>query len=547
VVFASEEEAVAAASAHTGPIGLICLARSGLLVTSDGIIRGGPGQEKEVSLLGREDKLDRLQAEIADLGAKISAWEQRTAANRQRREEVREKLIGGRGQISILDEDLGHLHARIGLLESRQASGHERLQTISREEDGLTAELQRLTEAETTLLQEAEESGRQKNSSSLRRDELVTSVTVAETQRDELRGVVEELRLAHQGLQAQKEQTESSLTHLRQSMGELAAQRERLGQEIDLAQQERQSLTGQLTTARQELEAGFNERERRRQLVRAAADAIGALHEKTAVWHDRVKEIEDKRSACREKIYQVETELATLAIKQRNLEERIEEQYQGTFAELVAEVDLDPLPRQLERVGDVFQLDQANALLAEAREKFDRLGPVNQLALEEYDTKSERLTFLQQQRGDVQKAKEDLATAITRINRTARKLFSETFEDVRRNYIAVFQTLFEGGRADLELIRTDDPLESQIHIVAQPRGKVVNNVALLSGGERCLTALSLLFAVYLVKPSPFCMLDETTPTSGASCACYGNSPATPSSWWLPTTSSPWRPPTTCTA
>jgi len=79
---------------------------------------------------------------------------------------------------------------------------------------------------------------------------------------------------------------------------------------------------------------------------------------------------------------------------------------------------------------------------------------------------------------------------------------------VRRNYIAVFQTLFKGGRADLKLIRTDDPLESNIQITAQPTGKVVDTVSLLSGGERCLTALSLLFAVYLVKPSPFCMLDE---------------------------------------
>ena len=79
---------------------------------------------------------------------------------------------------------------------------------------------------------------------------------------------------------------------------------------------------------------------------------------------------------------------------------------------------------------------------------------------------------------------------------------------MRRNYIAVFQTLFKGGRADLQLIRTDDPLESNIHVKAQPTGKVIDTVSLLSGGERCLTALSLLFAVYLVKPSPFCMLDE---------------------------------------
>jgi len=101
-----------------------------------------------------------------------------------------------------------------------------------------------------------------------------------------------------------------------------------------------------------------------------------------------------------------------------------------------------------------------------------------------------------------------LTKAIAEINRTARKRFLHTFEEVRRNYIAVFETLFKGGRCDLKLVKTDDPLESDIVVTAQPTGKVIDTVSLLSGGERCLTALSLLFAVYLVKPSPFCMLDE---------------------------------------
>jgi len=147
-------------------------------------------------------------------------------------------------------------------------------------------------------------------------------------------------------------------------------------------------------------------------------------------------------------------------------------------------------------------------LLQSNRDKLSSLGPINHLALEEYEAKNERLLFLEGQREDVEKARVDLSTAIGRINRTAKKMFTDTFEDVRRNFISVFQVLFEGGHADLQLIRTDDPLESNIHILAQPGGKVVNHVSLLSGGERCLTALSLLFAVYLVKPSPFCMLDE---------------------------------------
>jgi len=508
VVFASDEEAVGAALAHEGPVPLVCLSETGLLVTNEGVVRGGRGQAEEVSLLGRGEMLDRLSNQVAGLERRIVAEQERQEANRTSREQVRQELISGRGELSLLEEDLGRLHGEVAELKSRSAAAEKRLAEIEREQATLAAELTQLADEAAASQRELERSGQERSTSTSRRDELQQAVVSLEAERDQAREEVEQLRLVQQGLEGQGREGEATLAHLRENLAELAAQRERLGQEIDLARNERESLTAELTERKAELSQGISERERRQQLVRAAADAIGALHEKTAAWHDRIKEIEEDRARCREAIYEVETELATLDIKRRNLTDRLEEQYHGTFAELVAGYEPEHLPKDLERDGEVFQLDQALELLAVFREKFSHLGPINQLALEEYETKNERLVFLEKQRDDVVKARDDLTTAINRINRTARKLFSDTFEDVRRNYIAVFQTLFEGGRADLELIRTDDPLESNIHIVAQPRGKVVNHVGLLSGGERCLTALSLLFAVYLVKPSPFCMLDE---------------------------------------
>ena len=259
---------------------------------------------------------------------------------------------------------------------------------------------------------------------------------------------------------------------------------------------------------REVLARSMEERERRRQVVRAAAEAIGGLNDEMRTWHERVQFIEKQRGGFRDQAHEMETVLATLDVRRNNLEERVEQEHQGSFQDLVAAVNEDDLPRELERDGDVFQVDQARDVLNTKRQKLGSLGPINHLALEEYETKKERLDFLEGQRDDVEKARDDLVQAITEINRTARKRFVATFEEVRRNYIAVFQTLFKGGRADLQMIRTDDPLESHLHIRAQPTGKVVDHVSLLSGGERCLTALSLLFAVYLVKPSPFCMLDE---------------------------------------
>ena len=147
-------------------------------------------------------------------------------------------------------------------------------------------------------------------------------------------------------------------------------------------------------------------------------------------------------------------------------------------------------------------------MLAQRQEKLDKIGPVNFVALDEYEEKKQRLEFLEKQRDDLLQSKEDLLQAIERINRTARQMFRDTYEQVRQNFREIFTTLFEGGEADLVLHKTDDPLESDIEVVARPSGKRVDSVSLLSGGERALTAIALLFAVYLIKPSPFCLLDE---------------------------------------
>ena len=138
----------------------------------------------------------------------------------------------------------------------------------------------------------------------------------------------------------------------------------------------------------------------------------------------------------------------------------------------------------------------------------ERIGLVNMLAVEEHEEESTRLEFLSGQRDDLVAARDDLKAAIRKINETAIDLFEITFEEIRENFRATFSRLFEGGEADIWLTDSEDPLESPIEIHASPRGKKTRRIDLLSGGERALTALSLLFGIYLVKPSPFCVLDE---------------------------------------
>jgi chromosome segregation protein len=142
------------------------------------------------------------------------------------------------------------------------------------------------------------------------------------------------------------------------------------------------------------------------------------------------------------------------------------------------------------------------------RQEIERLGPVNALAIEEHDETVKRQDFLTSQRADLADAKAALLQAIREIDTTARELFLTTFAEVRENFRQIFMSLFGGGECDLRLENPDAPLDCDIEIHASPRGKRTQRIHLLSSGERALVALSLLFGIFLTKPSPFCLLDE---------------------------------------
>jgi len=183
--------------------------------------------------------------------------------------------------------------------------------------------------------------------------------------------------------------------------------------------------------------------------------------------------------------------------RRRGLVERVEAEWRKPLDRLLAEApDIQ---------GDVDWLRQENDRL---REAIDQMGPVNALAVEEHAEETKRLEFLQTQRDDLVAARSSLQQAVREIDQSAKALFLESFVRVRENFRTVFQTLFGGGECDVRLANEDEPLESEIEIHAAPRGKRTQRIHLLSSGERTLVAVSLLFAIFLAKPSPFCLLDE---------------------------------------
>jgi chromosome segregation protein len=232
-----------------------------------------------------------------------------------------------------------------------------------------------------------------------------------------------------------------------------------------------------------------------------------------------VSQAESDLRALRQRAYETQQQksgfdvsLAQKRMEISQLKDRVWQKYQVN----VEDVKLDAMtitiadqcPVVTEQVPVATDWDAIEAQVAEIQTKIDAMGSVNVEAIQEYDELEERYKFLTGQHEDLIKAKEQLLQVIAKINFTTKQLFSETFEKVRANFQTMFTELFGGGKANLILLDENDPLESGIEIVAKPPGKQLQSITLLSGGEKTLTATALLFSIYMVKPAPFCVLDE---------------------------------------
>ena len=320
-------------------------------------------------------------------------------------------------------------------------------------------------------------------------------------ERDRDRQLVQEVRLSRvrvehriDGLQRERHRLLESADELDKAAARRRAEAEeadRQTAELTRVMQEKEEALAGRREVRTKLEADYTEKEA------AFYEHRNALAEQ----EEGLRRERRDREEQQERIHTLELKLHDLNARREHLAERIGEEYDV----VLAEVDEARFVAEGEEPPAYEELDEEVRTL---KERFDKLGPVNLLALEEYDTEKERLDFLTGQRDDLAAAREDLQQTIRKINKTARERFLATFEAIRSNFRRTYSLFFEGGEADIYLGEEGDPLESRIEIVARPKGKILKSMAALSGGERALTAVALLFAIYLVKPSPFCILDE---------------------------------------
>ena len=259
--------------------------------------------------------------------------------------------------------------------------------------------------------------------------------------------------------------------------------------------------TASLTTQRAQWEDTLQERRLAlAELDTAATDAaahVGMTDADLGQAEGALDQARKALAALGEEEHRLQLERTEIEGKRRGLVERVETEWRKPLATLVADAP--------EVAGDLEWLRQENDRL---RGAIDAVGPVNALAVEEHAEETKRLEFLMTQRDDLVSARHSLQQAAREIDQTAKTLFLESFAKVREHFRSVFQTLFGGGECDVRLANEDEPLESEIEIHAAPRGKRTQRIHLLSSGERTLVAVSLLFAIFLAKPSPFCLLDE---------------------------------------
>jgi len=378
----------------------------------------------------------------------------------------------------------------VGNLTRESAESEAQLQRLS---DRVAHSAQRLAEIDEALVSGELTRGRLENDLGIGRIQLAESEAEQEAAREQrahwqvqeahlagsLRAATDRLERAGQvrvEAEAAARALANELMHLEAETGVLAGQQA----EWLESRAERQAALEELEAANTEAEAG---------LFRAEAALSRAERE--------VAEARAQLESAGEESHSLQVRLTEAAGTRRSIVERVEAEWHRPFDHLMESAVLLDL--------DLETLESEASRIVAALES---IGPVNPLAVEEHAEETKRLEFLTSQRDDLVSARQSLIHAIREIDGTARTMFVETFTAIQANFSKVFQTLFGGGDCELRLASPDDPLESEIDIHAAPRGKRTQRIHLLSSGERTLVAVSLLFSIYLTKPSPFCLMDE---------------------------------------
>ena len=485
------------------PAGTTVVSRDGVLARGDGSAEVWMPGEKESTPLSRAHQLaewkedvERLKGEAS--GLKGALEELRAAENRER-----EVLREAQGRLDALRGELAGAEGEIRVVERDGKAARERVQTIGLE----LAELERKTGAGTKRrgeIAEGMEAARKRQGEVREASEKDTAeLHGLEDERTRRLEELTESRVAMSGFRQKMDGLKARGTPLEARIAELEALIRERGAGIDSYRGRMEKLTAETAEARARLPGLEAELARRQEELNAARGERETRNAELARQDAALREGRGELDGVREKRNEVELRISRTQLHRQNLLERMEADYQLREDGVLAAAE----PKN-EGGEESAGAEALEALVADLRAKLQAMGPVNLVAIEEYQELEERYAFLNQQNEDLAKAKQELEDFIRKINDTTTELFSDTFKKVNENFQELFKQLFGGGQANLVLVDEANVLESGIDITARPPGKKLQSVSLLSGGERTLTAVALLFALFKVKPSAFCLTDE---------------------------------------
>ena len=535
--------------------GVTLVTEAGAIVHAEGILRGGAASEAAASILERRNEVRDLEAEVAELTTTDEAARARVAELEAKLEQLREEVERSRDRLQRRKVDLSTLQGQLSLA-TREVENHEtKLENVRWERGELDAREQAAAESRSSL--EGELASSRERLSSLEDDarRLQSEADNATRDEQELAAALNELRTnlaverqAKQSAEEQQKPMESRLSELR----DVAIRRET---EIATFHERIEGAVAENARLAEEAETHRLESEDLQTEIEARAAGRNELLEQIEVAESALAEIRRQHSKVSEQKGREEVAITKLDLRLENLANTIAERHSvdlATFepdahallASITSQkalqarggrqsfVESDASDNTTEEEAPILVVDGTQedeeatgplpgeplgepdwdfveATVADLKRRLDSMGPVNLDAIEEYEELEERHNFLRKQHDDLVSSKTELLNVIERINEETQRRFAETFAQVRINFRDMFKELFgEKGQADLTLIDESDPLESGIEVIAKPPGKKLQSITLLSGGERSMTAVALLFSIYMIKPSPFCVLDE---------------------------------------
>ncbi|MGG3456020.1 Chromosome partition protein Smc [compost metagenome] len=468
----------------------------GDVVNAGGSMTGGSQHRKNSNLLGRkrqldqlasdiresEEMLDKLRKGITDVRSQLAKAESELTRLREAGDAKRVEEQSCAGDLKQVDHEWRHVSEQFELYGQEKGHYLKELEELEATKKAAEERLVELEKEEQTVQQ------------SIRAAEFARKAS--ESAKEELQDLLTDLKVREGKLD---QECQSLREQLRRAENEFKVQERELGQnrtilqsiEVDLQQNEEQTVK-----QREELNDFKLKKERASEQLELERASRAVLVKKLEEGESETKEQRLGLKAVEEQLRQTEIQANRLDVELDNILRKLSEDYELSYE----------LAKQRYAVPE--DVPQTQTEVKELKRQITLLGDVNLGAIEEYNRVSERYQFLSEQKDDLVEAKTTLYQVIREMDEEMSKRFKTTFDAIRREFVIVFSKLFGGGRADLILVDPDNLLDTGIDVVAQPPGKKLQNLQLLSGGERALTAMALLFAILQVKPVPFCVLDE---------------------------------------